>query len=334
MVKKQISISITGAAGFIGSHLLKRLILENFKIGLILDSFNPSYGGMWCTHRQNFLVPEVEILNINLLEESASSLAHKLDSTDVVVHFAAFPGVRQGELESNKFLINNVNSAGIVLDAIALNKNIKAIIFASSSSVYGDIGLMNPSKEIEANGSQIKSNYAMTKWINEIQFSFRQKKLNIPVFALRFFTVFGRWGRPDMAYSTFTHGILKDAPISIFGVDGGQRAMTHIEDAVELVVRLICLLKDSEFDSKIGFQSFNIASGNSISALEMAQTISRVAGRDPKFVFSERPYGDSLATSADLTKINKFVKPLKKRDLTQDIENYVEWHIENKSLFS
>jgi UDP-glucose 4-epimerase len=99
------------------------------------------------------------------------------------------------------------------------------------------------------------------------------------------------------------------------------------------VVRLICLLKDSEFDSKIGFQSFNIASGNSISALEMAQTISRVAGRDPKFVFSERPYGDSLATSADLTKINKFVKPLEKRDFILDITDYVEWHTDNKSLF-
>lgn len=110
--------------------------------------------------------------------------------------------------------------------------------------------------------------------------------------------------------------------------------MTHVEDAVELVLRLIRLLKDSDFDPKLGFQSFNIASGNSISALEMAQIISRVSGKEARFVFNERPYSDSLATSADLTKINKFVKPLEKRDLTSDIADYVEWHTEYKSLFS
>ena len=334
MGKKQINISVTGAAGFIGSHLVKRLILENFEVGFILDSFSPSYGGEWCNYRQKFLVPEVKIININLLEENANSLADKLGSTDILLHFAAFPGVRQGELEPHSFLNNNINSSSIVIDAARLNKNIKAIIFASSSSVYGDLGLTKPSKEIDANGSQIKSNYSMTKWINEIQFSFWQKKLDIPIIGLRFFTVFGQWGRPDMAYSTFTHGILNNEPISIFGVDGGRRAMTHVEDAVELVLRLIRLLKDSNFDPKIGFQSLNIASGNSISALEMAQIISSVSGKQANIVFSERPYGDSLATSADLTKINKFVKPLEKRDLTSDITDYVEWHMENKTLFS
>jgi UDP-glucuronate 4-epimerase len=334
MAKKQISISVTGAAGFIGSHLVKRLINENFESGLLLDSFSPSYGGDWCNYRQNFFVPEVKILNINLLEESTYSLADKLDSTDILVHFAAFPGIRQGEREPHIFLKNNVNSSSTVIDVARLNKNIKAIIFASSSSVYGDHGLEKPSKEIDANGSQIKSNYAMTKWINEIQFSFWQKKLNIPIFGLRFFTVFGQWGRPDMAYSTFTHCILNNEPVSIYGVDGGRRAMTHVEDAVELVLRLIRLLKDSNFDPKLGFQSFNIASGNSISALEMAQIISRVSGKEVELVFSERPHGDSLATSADLTKINKFVKPLRKRDLNHDIADYVEWHTENKSLFS
>jgi UDP-glucuronate 4-epimerase len=301
MTKKQISISVTGAAGFIGSHLVKRFILENFKVGLILDSFSPSYGGEWCNYRQKFLVPEVKISNINLLEENANSLADKLGSTDILLHFAAFPGVRQGELESHRFLKNNVNSSSIVIDAARLNKNIKAIIFASSSSVYGDLGLTKPSKEIDANGSQIKSNYSMTKWINEIQFSFWQKKLNIPIIGLRFFTVFGQWGRPDMAYFKFTKSILENIPIQIYNYGLMKRDFTYIDDIVKGILAVLERIPTGSLQDCSPFNLFNIGHNKPVDLIYFIELLEQLTGKKAIKEYLPLQPGDVTETYADIT---------------------------------
>jgi UDP-glucuronate 4-epimerase len=331
---KSLSITVTGAAGFIGSHLVKRLIGEKCVIECAVDSFNPSYDRNWCNYRQEILVPEIKIMRRDILEETPQSLAKKFGTSSVIIHLAAFPGVRKGEIESSNFLINNVNSVGQLIEAVKLNKNIKAIIFASSSSVYGDHGILGSSSENDARSVMLKSNYAMTKWINEIQFEFWQKKLDIPIFGLRFFTVFGNWGRPDMAYSKFTKNIMNGEPVTIFGKDGGSRTMTHIEDAVELVIRLTKLLKFSNFDKSLGYQVFNIASNNSITALDLSRIIGKSLGKEVFYNFKNRPTGDALATSANTTKINKYVGFIEKRDLYRDIVNYVSWHKDNSALFN
>ena len=326
-------ISVTGAAGFIGANLIQKLVNQGFTVGSALDSFKPSYGGNWCNLRQEFLIPNNKIEVCNLVEEDAKSLARKFDNSEIVIHLAAFPGIRQGEIKSYEYLVNNVLSTGLLLEACKINKNIKAIFFASSSSVYGDLGQLDSTKEEDADGSQLKSNYAMTKWINEIQFKTFQSTLNIPVFGLRFFTVYGEWGRPDMAYSMFTNKILKGEAINIYGKDGGRRTMTHVDDATAQIIELIKYLKSSNYNSGLGFELFNIGSANSITALEMAELISKIVNKKAIYNFERRPIGDSIATNANLTKINKYIGTFKTRNISEGLESYAEWHHSNINLF-
>lgn len=329
-----IKISVTGAAGFIGANLIKKLVEDGLIIGSALDSFKPSYQGKWCNLRQKFLIPNEKIQVYDILDGDAESLAKKFGNSEIVIHLAAFPGIRQGEIKSYDYLVNNILSAGLLLEACKINKNVKAILFASSSSVYGDLGEFGSSKEEDANGSQLKSNYAMTKWINEIQFKTWQRILNIPIFGLRFFTVYGEWGRPDMAYSMFTHKILKGETIDIYGKDGGRRTMTHIDDVTAQIIGLIRYLKSSNYDSNLGFELFNIGSANSITALGLAEYISQIIDKKVIYNFEPRPIGDSVATSADLTKINKYIGHFDSRDISDGLQSYVKWHQNNVNFFA
>jgi len=326
-------ISVTGAAGFIGANLIQKLLNQGFTIGSALDSFKPSYGGNWCDLRQEFLIPNKKIEVYDIVEEDAESLARKFDNSEIVIHLAAFPGIRQGEIKSYDYLVNNVLSAGLILEACKINKNVKAILFASSSSVYGDLGQFDSTKEEGADGSQLKSNYAMTKWINEIQFKTWQSTLNIPIFGLRFFTVYGEWGRPDMAYSMFTNKILKGEAINIYGKDGGRRTMTHVDDATTQIIGLIKYLKSSNYNSSLGFELFNIGSTNSITALGMAELISKIVDKKAIYNFESRPIGDAIATNADLKKINKYIEAFKTRDISEGLKSYAEWHQKYINLF-
>ena len=330
---QNLTVSITGAAGFIGSNLVRKFINEGIKIDYALDSFKPSYKGRWCNLRQKEFIPEQKINRCNILEISPSKLAKKFGSTEIIIHLAAYPGIREGEKKSHEYLVNNVISSSLILEACKINRNIKAIIFASSSSIYGDQGLFAPCKESDTDTSQIKSNYAMTKLINEVQFSSWQRKLNIPIIGLRFFTVFGEWGRPDMAYSKFTNSILKGESVKIYGNDGGSRNMTHINDVTETIMRLINFLQSSNFSSEFGFQIFNVASTNSISALDLAGSIGSILNKEVNYEFIERPPGDAIATKADLTKISNLVGLPNPRNMQVDIANYTDWHRKHMKYF-
>ena len=327
MFKSNKKIAITGAAGFIGSHLIRNLADQEFEISLGIDSFSPIYGGNWCNLRQQHLIPDVKVLKADLLDISPVELAGALDDSEILIHLAAYPGVLEGETKRQEYLINNVVSSGKVIEACRLNKNLKAILFASSSSIYGDLAMNGPCQEMDANGTQVKSHYAMTKWLNEIQFRSSQKELGIPVIGLRFFTVFGEWGRPDMAYGKFTESILRNEPLKIYGGSDGARNMTHVDDAIEIVIALINKLYSNNFIAK-KFDVFNIASRNYVSTLGIVETLGKILGIEPKIEFVERPPGDAVITKADTTKIELETNKLNTRDLFDDLKNYTNWHKE------
>jgi UDP-glucuronate 4-epimerase len=331
MVKLNNKIAVTGASGFIGSHIVKNLHLLGLEPSLALDSFTPIYGGNWNNLRQKHLIPECRVLKSNLTVLNPSELAEALGETEVVIHLAAFPGILEGEQQPHIYLSNNVISASTVIEACRLNKNIKAILFASSSSVYGDLAVSGPCNEENANGRQVKSHYAMTKWINEIQFWKSQNDLEIPVIGLRFFTVFGEWGRPDMAYSKFTEKILKRKPIEIYGGNDGARTMTHIDDVIQMLFKIIENLNLSNYKMK-SYDVFNIASGNSVLTLQMVEILGDILGIEPIVQFIDRPQGDAIKTQADTSKIEFSTGTLQTRSLYSDLENYVRWHTKFWSL--
>jgi UDP-glucuronate 4-epimerase len=268
------------------------------------------------------------------MDQDPETLATMFGDSQVLIHLAAFPGIRMGELKSHEYLINNVGNSSLIIEACKLNDSVKAIIFASSSSVYGDQGFENPCKEDQVDPMQLKSQYAMTKLINEIQFQRAAKTLNIPIIGLRFFTVFGEWGRPDMAYSKFTNSILTGKRVQIYGPDGGYRNMTHVDDVVEIMIRLIKLIKTKNFVLESNYEVFNLASDKIIQTKELAQKIGSILNMQVNFDIVNRPKGDAIGTRANLEKISQFIGKLNPRNFDDDLKNYVKWHVIHQKLFN
>ena len=331
--QKRLRISITGAAGFIGSHLLKQLNDLGHYINWATDSFEPAYGGDWCKVRSNALNPTTEIEKNNLTELTSQEITDKIGNSDVVIHLAAYPGVRQGELKAEEYFYNNVISTNTILSACE-RSNVKLVLIASSSSIYGDQGLKLICDESVANPVDLKSNYSTTKYINEIQALRFSHKSKIPIVALRFFTVFGEFGRPDMAYSKFTNSLINNREIEIYGKDGGIRSMTYIVDAVEIISQLLRFFSKNNFTKPTGFIPLNIASNNKpITALRMAEILSMSLANEPKITFAERPMEDAKATRASLKKLSSIIGEIPSTDIVKALSNYAQWHKNNINLF-
>jgi UDP-glucuronate 4-epimerase len=331
--QKKLRVSLTGAAGFIGSHLVKRLNDHGYYINWAADSFKPAYGGDWCKIRSDVLNPNIEIEKIDLTGVTSNELADRLGNSDVVVHLAAYPGVRQGEIEAEEYFYNNVVSTNSILSACEKSR-VKLVFIASSSSIYGDRGLNVKCDESIANPIDLKSNYSMTKYINEIQAMRFTHKTSIPIVALRFFTVFGEIGRPDMAYSKFTSSMINNKELEIYGKDGGVRSMTYIEDAVEIMHKLIQVFSESNFTKYDGLTSLNIASNNQpITAIRMVEILSKALESQPKIIFSERPNEDAVATRASLNNLSSIIGKIPSTNIDKALTNYAKWHKENIDLF-
>jgi UDP-glucuronate 4-epimerase len=231
-------IGITGASGFIGYHLCGELVAHGHEV-IAIDSLRPAYASKWSLMRTTKLASEagINVLNLDIVDTDISSLRGIFSRCDLVVHLAAWPGVRQSMEIPDAYARENISSFSKISNAM---QHLQIpLFFASSSSVYGDAGTHGPTREIEANGTGLKSYYALTKWINEVESLTSQKLFGQPALALRFFTVFGSWGRPDMAYWKFAEKILSQQSIPLYGATGGMRSFTHVSDAVSIVRKLI-----------------------------------------------------------------------------------------------
>ena len=209
-------ILITGAAGFIGYHVATSLATNsNYEI-IALDSFKPAHPTQLTELRARKLLElDIKVLNLDLLEHSPKSLQNKFGSVDLVLHLAAFPGVRSLEIQKVDVLKNNMQSFEII--ANFAREISSKLIYASSSSVYGDQGISGPCKEIDLKKFIGKGDYAFSKWENE-QYALKLKNKNqLKSFGLRFFSVFGSYGREDMAYFKFANQILRNEPLNIYG---------------------------------------------------------------------------------------------------------------------
>jgi len=321
-------VGITGVAGFIGSHLAVRLMLGSNESGIAIvwaaDSLKPSYGGDLSARRLKSIEFPFETLRIDLGNLSAGDLAESMPQIDVLVHLAAMPGVRGGETHPDDYFQANVVGFHNLLLA-AEKSEVRMILYASSSSVYGDRGVRGPSAESDADGTGIKSHYAMTKWINEMQARDFTRRTGIPTVGLRFFTVFGEWGRPDMAYYKFGNAIRRNEPVTIYGTNGGTRNYTYVGDAVEVVERLLKVLDATSIRSDIP-SAVNIASGAPISTLEFLEMLSQALGQDRLNVVNiPRPSVDAEATWADTSLLTNLIGDSSHTEIVDGVHRFTDW---------
>jgi len=238
-----MKILITGAAGFIGFHTAKKLLERGDEV-VGLDNFSPYYDPKLKEARAAQLdgKPGFKMIRGDITDRETVREAMK--GVDRICHLAALAGVRYSFEHPEEYISNNINGFFEILDE-AKQQEIAGLIYASSSSVYGG-NEKAPSQEEDKVDNQL-SLYGMTKKDNELMAHTYNHLYGIPVTGLRFFTVYGEWGRPDMALFLFTDAILNDRPIDVFGEGKMQSDFTYIDDIVSGVIASI----DKNYDEEI-----------------------------------------------------------------------------------
>ncbi len=327
------SILVTGAAGFIGSALSKRLLKEGFKVHG-LDNINSYYDQDLKLNR----IKDVEKVNRNNWRFVKMSITDKESLNDlfrknkfnVVVNLAAQAGVRYSIDNPYAYLESNIIGFMNILEA-ARNYEIENLIYASSSSVYGS------SNDVPFNEKQCVSNpvslYAATKSSNEL-FAYSYSHLyGIPITGLRFFTVYGPWGRPDMAPMIFVKSILNNEKINIFNYGDMNRDFTFIDDVVESIFRCCSKpanfenIKSNSYKSTVPHKLFNVGNSHPINLNEFVKIIEKYTGIKADKNYCSMQQGDVHTTYADTNLLERWTgyKPTTSLDI--GIKKFINWYI-------
>ena len=334
-----MTILITGAAGFIGFHITKRLLIEGFEV-VGVDNLNAYYDVRLKKARLNklknlskkqsvkFFFFKEDLENKNFLTE----LFRKF-KFDKVVNLAAQAGVRYSIENPSSYINSNIVGFANLLEVCRRNC-IEHLIYASSSSVYG--GNKNLPFSEEHNVDHPVSLYAASKKANELMAHSYSHLYGIPTTGLRFFTVYGPWGRPDMALFLFTKSILKGEPIKIFNKGDMMRDFTYIDDITESLFRVINkdAISDPNFDylqpspsaSWAPYKIFNIGNSNPINLMDFISTIEEILGIKAKKEFLDMQPGDVASTSADTALLENWVGFKPRTSVKDGIKKFIDWY--------
>lgn len=308
-------IFITGAAGFVGFHLALRLKERGDKV-IGFDNFNDYYDPALKLARAKELekagirVTEGDLSNESLLKRCVDE-----HETTHVVHLAAQAGVRYSIKNPHAYVKSNLEGFVNILEVCRHRSSIP-LIYASSSSVYG-LNEKTPFSEKDAVDHPV-SLYGATKRCNEILAYSYHHLYGIPATALRFFTVYGPWGRPDMAYFSFTKAIIEGDPIEVFNEGKLKRDFTYIDDIVDGIIAAI--------DLGAPYEIFNLGNHRPVELMTFIETIEKAVGHKAKKIFKPMQAGDVLATYADITHSQKMLNFSPKTALEVGIPRFVEWY--------
>lgn len=308
-------IVVTGGAGFIGSHIAERCAREGHEV-VIVDNLS------------NYYSPNIKKRNIGLVLRSGKARFKKGDITnlsfvkkvitkdiDYVFHEAAQGGVRASVL--NPFRTNRINVIGTlnVLTA-AKDANVKKVINASSSSVYGKVEYLPFD---EKHPKSPVSPYGVSKLAAEQYCRVFNEVYGLPTVSLRYFTVYGPRMRPDLAISIFTDKMLRNEPITIFG-DGSQtRDFTYVNDIVKMNM---ALLKNHKCDGRV----INVGSGNCITVNDLAENLKKIIGSSSKIIHTQKQKGDAKHTLANVELANKLLEYKPSVSIREGLKRFVEWY--------
>ncbi len=329
-----MTILLTGAAGFVGSHVTERLLAAGAEVHG-LDNFTPYYDvklkeARWARleARKGFTGHRLDLVD----KEAVLSLAERIRPTRIV-HLAAQPGVRYGIDNPQAYIDSNLTGFMTILEA-ARAVDVPHLVFASTSSVYGANKKM-PFSEADGVGHPV-SLYAATKRANELLAHSYAHIFGIPVSGLRFFTVYGPWGRPDMAPQKFTARIFAGDPIDVYNDGKMMRDFTYIDDIVEGVTRVMDHIArvdeawDPNAPSPDGsgvapFRIFNIGRGAPVDLMDFIRTLEKHIGKKATLNFMPIQPGDVEGTWCDVSALARAVGYEAKISLEEGLARTVDW---------
>jgi UDP-glucuronate 4-epimerase len=307
-------ICITGGAGFIAFHLAQELQAAGHAV-YGFDNFNDYYDPALKRARQQKLAEKtIPIVELDLKDPEKLSEYMKHHKFDLVMHLAAYAGVRHSMVEPEKYVHNNVVGTHNLIEA-CWSADIEKVIYASTSCVMAGNEL--PWNESEKLGYQLNP-YGYTKATNESQFM----ASTIPVtVGLRFFTVYGPWGRPDMALFDFTRKIIADEKIELFNYGDMIRDFTYVDD----IVQGISIIIEKSLTDGFAKEIYNIGNGKQVQLMDFVQNIEKQLGRTAKKKLVPKHPADTQATWSDTTKLQALgYKP--KTSIELGVEKFVEWY--------
>ena len=315
-----MNILITGCAGFIGFHLSKKLLKESKFNVFGIDNLNKYYDVKLKKNRLALLKKNInfKFFCFDLSDYKKTFKNFKYNKYDIVVHLAAQAGVRYSIENPSNYVKDNLNAFFSVLDSSRLIE-VKHLLLASTSSVYGD-NKNFPLTE-DSNTDLPLSFYAATKKSNEVMAYSYSNIYKLPCTILRFFTVYGPMGRPDMSLFKFVNSIFKNKFLSLHNKGNHIRDFTYINDVVEFIKRIL----NKPSTKKIPFEIYNIASSQPKHLKFFIKTIESVINKKAKIKYIPLQKGDIYKTHADITKISKKTSYYPSTKLVDGIKVFCEW---------
>ena len=343
-----MKLLVTGAAGFIGSALCHRLLDQGHSI-VGLDNINDYYDTalkygrleelginrkdiVWYKYVSSSIYPDFRFIRMNLEDWKALAMMFANEGFDVVVNLGAQAGVRYSITNPMAYIESNVDGFINILEGCRHNK-VKHLVYASSSSVYGLNGKV-PFSEHDGIAHPVLL-YAATKKSNELMAHAYSKLYDIPTTGLRFFTVYGPWGRPDMSPFLFMDSILHDRPIKVFNNGDMLRDFTYIDDIVEGIVRIIDVIpkgnpdwdetKPDPASSTAPYRIYNIGNQHPTRLMDYISCIEKAIGREAKKEFLPMQPGDVYQTYADSSALAEATGFKPDTPLQEGIDRTVAW---------
>jgi UDP-glucuronate 4-epimerase len=318
-----VKVLVTGAAGFIGMHLALRLRRDGAEVAG-LDNFSPYYDVALKRDRAGELTRAgIPCETLDLVDAQAT-LAYVGDGDFThVAHLAAQPGVRYSLVDPAAYWRNNVDAFGAVLEACR-HARVAHLVYASSSSVYGTNHTLPFSED--QNVDHPVSLYAATKKADELMAHCYSHLYALPTTGLRFFTVYGPWGRPDMAPMLFTRAMLAGQPIKVFNQGDMQRDFTYVDDIVEGLVRVLVRPPHPAPSAGAPYALYNIGNHRAVRLLDFIAELERLLGRTAVKEWLPLQPGDVKATYASIDRLQRATGFAPSTDLREGLQRFVAWY--------
>jgi UDP-glucuronate 4-epimerase len=325
-----VKILVTGAAGFIGFHLSQKLLDLGYQV-LGIDNLNDYYDVALKQARLSQLVdhPNFEFQKLELSNPSTTAAIFKSFNPEIVVHLAAQAGVRYSLQNPHAYVDSNLVAFVNILEGCR-HHQIKHLVYASSSSVYGSNTKVPFSVDDPVNTPV--SFYAATKRANELMAYSYSHLYQIPITGLRFFTVYGPWGRPDMAYFSFTRNILARQTIDIFNNGNMRRDFTYIDDIIEGIIRVIAKPPQPELQSNPSnipvppHRIYNIGNNQPVKLLHFLKVLENCLGIKAEKRFLPMQPGDVIETYADIDDLMRDTGFKPETSIEIGLSRFVDWY--------